>query len=71
MAFLWGVQPYLVKMAGSMDEMLADVDYALLGSGIQLAQQVVLICGYPVGALCPPNLALLHTVGSGADEACR
>jgi len=71
MAFLWGVQPYLVKMADSMDEMLADVDHALLGSGIQLGQQVVLICGYPVGALCPPNLALLHTVGSGPDGTCR
>jgi pyruvate kinase len=70
-AFLWGVQPYLVKMANSMDEMLEDVDSALLDSGIQLGQQVVLICGYPVGALCPPNLALLHTVGSGADESCR
>jgi pyruvate kinase len=71
MAFLWGVQPYLVNMANSMDEMLADVDSALVDSGIQLGQQVVLICGYPVGALCPPNLALLHTVGSGTDESCR
>jgi pyruvate kinase len=71
MAFLWGVQPYLVNMANSMDEMLADVDSALVNSGIQLGQQVVLICGYPVGALCPPNLALLHTVGSGTDESCR
>jgi len=23
-----------------------------------------LICGFPVGALRPPNMALLHTVGS-------
>jgi pyruvate kinase len=71
MAFMWGVQPYLVKKANSMDEMLSDVDKALLGSGIQQGQQVVLICGYPVGAMCPPNLALLHSVGSGPDETCR
>jgi hypothetical protein len=46
--------------------MISDVDAALLQSGIQSGQQVVLICGYPVGAQLPPNLALLHTVGSNA-----
>jgi pyruvate kinase len=66
LSFLWGVQPYLTKFAHTMDEMLADVDAALLRSGIQSGQQVVLICGYPVGAQCPPNLALLHTVGADA-----
>jgi hypothetical protein len=49
-----------------MDDMLADVDAALLLSGIQSGQQVVLICGYPVGAQRPPNMALLHTVSSDA-----
>jgi len=24
---------------------------------------VVLVCGFPVGAIRPPNMALLHTVG--------
>jgi hypothetical protein len=47
--------------------MLANVDAALLlQSDIQSGQQVVLICGYPVGAQRPPNMALLHTVGSDA-----
>ncbi len=47
-----------------MDEMIALVDAALLAqSGIQAGQQVVLVCGYPVGAQRPPNMALLHTVG--------
>jgi pyruvate kinase len=66
LAFLWGVQPHLSKFANTMDEMLADVDAVLLRSGIQAGQQVVLICGYPVGAQRPPNMALLHTVGSDA-----
>jgi len=66
LSFLWGVQPYLAKYATSMDEMLANVDAALLRSGIQSGQQVVLICGYPVGSQRPPNMALLHTVGSDA-----
>jgi hypothetical protein len=43
--------------------MISDVDVALLQSGIQTGQQVVLVCGYPVGAQLPPNMALLHTVG--------
>lgn len=66
LAFLWGVEPHLAKYANSMDDMLSDVDAALLISGIQPGQQVVLICGYPVGAQRPPNMALLHTVGSEA-----
>jgi pyruvate kinase len=66
LAFLWGVHPHLIKYATTMDEMLADVDAVLLLSGIQSGQQVVLICGYPVGAQRPPNMALLHTVGSDA-----
>lgn len=64
LAFLWGVQPHLIKYANTLDDMLSDVDAALLKSGIQSGQQVVLICGYPIGEQRPPNMALLHTVGS-------
>jgi pyruvate kinase len=66
LAFLWGVKPHLSSYANSLDEMLADVDSVLLREGIRPGQQVVLICGYPVGAQRPPNMALLHTVGSDA-----
>lgn len=66
LAFLWGVQPHLAKYAKTMDDMLSDVDAALLKSGIEPAQQVALICGYPIGEQRPPNMALLHTVGSEA-----
>jgi len=64
LAFLWGVHPQRTNYVNTMDEMIEYVDAALLKSGIKAGQQVVLICGYPVGALCPPNMALLHTVGS-------
>jgi len=67
LAFLWGVQPHIAKYANTMEEMLTDVDAALLLSGIKSGQQVVLVCGYPVGAQRPPNMALLHTVGSDAN----
>lgn len=67
LAFLWGVKPHLARYANTLEEMLAGVDAALLASGtMQPGQQVVLVCGYPVGAMRAPNMALLHTVGSDA-----
>jgi len=43
--------------------MLESVEKAIISSTtIQAGQQVLLISGFPVGALCPPNLALLHTI---------
>ncbi|RJP49928.1 MAG: pyruvate kinase [Anaerolineaceae bacterium] len=67
LAFLWGVEPHLVRYANTMDDMLSDVDAVLLKSGIDPGQQVALICGYPIGEMRPPNMALLHTVGSDAS----
>ncbi|HEY9151530.1 MAG TPA: pyruvate kinase alpha/beta domain-containing protein, partial [Anaerolineales bacterium] len=64
LAFLWGVNPYRVPFANSLEEMLNYVDSALMRSDVvQSGDQVVLICGFPVGAVRPPNMALLHTVG--------
>ncbi len=64
LAFMWGVRPQRVAFANSLEEMLAHVDAALMRSDVvQSGDQVVLVCGFPVGALRPPNMALLHTVG--------
>jgi pyruvate kinase len=63
LAFLWGVTPHLVPYADSLERMLRDVDEALKKT-VRSGDQVVLICGYPVGAMRPPNMALLHTVSS-------
>jgi pyruvate kinase len=60
---MWGVFPHLVPFADSLESMLESVEKAIISStSIQADQQVVLISGFPVGALCPPNLALLHTI---------
>lgn len=60
----WGVIPYLVPYASTVETMIASVDAALLSSTpIQAGEQVVVICGFPVGSQRPPNFALLHTVG--------
>jgi pyruvate kinase len=64
LCFLWGVFPRLVPFATTVEEMLGHVDRAMLQSGlVSTGQQVVLVCGFPVGAMRPPNMALLHTVG--------
>ena len=64
MAFMWGIRPHLVPFSNSLEEMLDHVDAALMRSRVvQSGDQVVLVCGFPVGAIRPPNMALLHTVG--------
>ena len=64
LAFLWGANPHQVPFANSLEEMLSYVDSALMRSeAVQSGEQVVLVCGFPVGAVRPPNMALLHTVG--------
>ncbi len=64
LTFLWGVNPHQVPFAHSLEDMLHDVDSALISSDVvQSGEQVVLVCGFPVGAVRPPNMALLHTVG--------
>jgi pyruvate kinase len=64
LAFLWGVNPQQVPFANTLEEMLNYVDTALMHSEVvQSGDQVVLVCGFPVGAVRPPNMALLHTVG--------
>ena len=64
LAFFWGIRPQIVPLANSLDEMLGYVDAALLRSEVVgPGDQVVMVCGFPVGAIRPPNMALLHTVG--------
>src|SRR5829696_696879 len=64
LAFMWGVRPQLVPFSNSLEEMINHVDTALMNSQVvQQGDQVVMVCGFPVGAVRPPNMALLHTVG--------
>ena len=65
LAFQWGVIPQLVPFANTVEDMLHYVDTAMIQNGmLKAGQQVVLVCGFPVGALRAPNMALLHTVGN-------
>jgi pyruvate kinase len=64
LAFMWGVRPQKIEFANSLEEMLDHVDAALMRSDVvRPGDQVVLVCGFPLGALRQTNMALLHTVG--------
>ncbi|MBN1146423.1 MAG: pyruvate kinase [Anaerolineales bacterium] len=69
MNLYWGVTPYLVPRADSIEEMLQAVEETMLRCApVEAGQQVVLICGYPIQQARPTNLALLHTVGEEQGE---
>jgi pyruvate kinase len=63
MAIHWGVVPFLVPMAHTVEQMIDRVRDACLASGIvQIGEQVVVVASLPVGAMGPPNFTLLHTL---------
>jgi pyruvate kinase len=60
----WGVTPYLVPYASTVENMIDIVEQVMITSTpLQPGQQVVIITGLPVGAFRQPNFALLHTLG--------
>lgn len=64
MALYWGVTPHLVPMAASLREMVNQADTALTAAKwVEPGQQVVVISGFPVNTMRPPNMAYLHNVG--------
>ncbi|MFN2282071.1 MAG: pyruvate kinase, partial [Anaerolineales bacterium] len=65
LAMLWGTTPYLIPHAESIEEMISHVDTAVIeGTPVEAGQEIVLIAGFPIQQMVPPNLALLHTVQS-------
>jgi pyruvate kinase len=63
----WGVIPMLVPYASTVESMLNHVDNAIIAStDLNTGEQIVMISGFPVGAMRPPNFALLHTIGESS-----
>ncbi len=63
LAFVWGVESHIVPFADKLEDMIGHVENALKVSGlVKSGQQVVLVAGYPLKEIHPPNMALLHTV---------
>jgi len=66
LGLLWGVKPFLIPYASNIETMLAHIEASIISSThVEAGQQVVLITGFPVGAMRQPNFALLHTIGEG------
>jgi pyruvate kinase len=64
MNLYWGVTPYLVPFANTVEEMIQTVEKALLSATpVKPGDQVIILSGFPVGSFRLPNLALLHTIG--------
>ncbi len=64
LALAWGVQPHIVPFVDTVEEMFECVEMSLRASGmVKTGQQVVLVCGFPIGEMRPPNMVLLHTIG--------
>lgn len=64
LSMYWGVTPALVPFSNSLEEMVRSVDrYFKERKHLKVGEQVVLISGFPVGAMRLPNLALLHSIG--------
>ena len=65
LAMLWGTTPYLIPHAETIEEMISHVDKAVIeGTPVKAGQEIVLIAGFPIHKMVPPNFALLHTVKS-------
>jgi pyruvate kinase len=63
LALAWGVRPYRIPWADTMEAMIGHVETALVKSGLVLpGGQVVVVSGFPVRESRLPNMALLHTV---------
>ncbi len=64
MNLYWGVTPFLVPFANTVEEMILTVEKALISSTpVKSGDQVIILSGFPVGSFRLPNLALLHTIG--------
>jgi len=64
MALYSGVSPLLVDLSHSVDEMLGSIESTVLTlRTMKPGQKVVVISGYPIGDMRPPNLVMLYTLG--------
>jgi len=63
MALHWGVQPYIVPQSETVEDMLQQVKRVISESTkLQPGQEVVLIAGFPIGAMRAANFLLLHEI---------
>ena len=63
LSLYWGVKPYLLPHATTIEDMLALVEEAIIATtAIKPGQQIIFVSYLPVGEMLPPNFLLLHTI---------
>ncbi len=68
----WGVTPLLIPFANTFECMINYVEEAAINTEkLKSGQQVILISGFPIGEMRPPNFVLLHTLGEGINHTCK
>lgn len=61
----WGVIPFLVPFSSTLKDMITHVEETMFKyTDIKEGQKVIIVSGFPIGAMRATNLALLHTIGS-------
>ena len=66
LALTWGVDTYLVPPVSHTDDMVDQLEAALLASGrVSLGEKVVIVAGAPPGVAGGTNSVRVHTVGRG------
>lgn len=65
----WGVIPFLVPFSNTLEDMINHVEETMFKyTDIKEGQKVIIVSGFPIGAMRSTNLALLHTIGSMPDN---
>lgn len=64
LSLYWGVSPYRIPHATTIEDMVAFVEEALIATTpIKPNDQIIFVSGLPIGDFRPPNFLLLHTIG--------
>jgi pyruvate kinase len=72
MAVYAGVLPIRVELSHSIDEMLESIETTTYNlHSMKPGQKVVVISGYPIGDMRPPNLVMLHTLGQDRNKTYK
>lgn len=72
MAVYAGVVPIMVSLSHSIDEMLESIETTTYNlHSMKPGQKVVVISGYPIGDMRPPNLVMLHTLGQDRNKTYK
>jgi pyruvate kinase len=70
LALVWGVETFLMPPVTHTDDMVRQVDQALLGAGrVRAGDLVVIVAGSPPGTPGSTNAMRVHRIGDPAPEA--